>query len=872
MKLLRTIFIYYICVSKGMSNFEGLFGIKNIHDNKIIADLLNIDHNLVPVDKKGQCTIKGVVRHIPNEILPKDCLGIIVNISANSTSKDGNCARWGSDDNTYNIYPTLFKILPRARSICLICDKDGNLKAKFDNQGYSKFLGATSNEEDEQVDVQNNGLFSLKADNSMEARYVFTTKENGKMAVITMFNFRNVNYFFGGSKNEHLVVGESSPEQVNLYKESFATDIFNTWFTKWETLTLEQRTQLRDLMISNDKVGVTLCGEYNDGRHMVPLKNMKYNIVFFGMVKKIMITDEGELCADIVCTVETFIKLGIDTIDLKIFNYPDEKQLIQIRETIRYKTGVEGYVIHKQVLTQNGWRTVSLEKYKTWWYVMIRMLREFIRSKYGLEPEWETRWLKRIDQRDEQYMKLPSDFKDAWYKLTCDYINWFISKKYTKDIIGYMQGSLGMAETWQSFINETGANDNIEARGANELTNTGPQIVSKIVLFLQGTVGLGKSCIGYRATDMLNELGISAVALEQDTFVPQYGLKKAGNACFDKFRSLLKLSDIIILQRNNANPQQYFKYVQEAKVNNFTVVFAYPSEIQDPLAAQLLGLTCMQSTMDRKGHVGLKDCPLSKQLQLVLTFLSQLEVPCRGTYIDIVFGIDYLDINKISNFNIDKEVLESYQDYYEDVAENQWNVKLRHIRDVSTEFKLDSIKYQDLRLPIDAIATFIVDKVLSIWGKPYISISSKIDSVQEIKYIAIVFDQSTKEQLLEIIDDLKLTGIYSSFPNKFLHHITLVYCMDNKQNKKLYQELLGIENKEIEFKITNVIIDENRLMAFECDLGENNILVESKIPHITIATAQNVKPIESVNGVTNKSKHKIYPINGNFIGKISFIR
>jgi hypothetical protein len=58
-------------------------------------------------------------------------------------------------------------------------------------------------------------------------------------------------------------------------------------------------------------------------------------------------------------------------------------------------------------------------------------------------------------------------------------------------------------------------------------------------------------------------------------------------------------------------------------------------------------------------------------------------------------------------------------------------------------------------------------------------------------------------------------------------------------------------------------------MAFECDLGENNRLVDSLIPHITIATALNIKPAESANVIANKLQHKIYPVNGNFSGKIT---
>lgn len=850
-------------------DFKSLLTTKIVYDQKIIADFLDMDVSVIPVDGIGKSTIIGTVRHIPDKILPNGCKGIIINISANPTSKNGNYAKWGNDDNTYNKYPILFKILPRARSVCIINDNE-NL-VKFNNQGYTKFLGATNNEEDEEMDIENDGLFTLEVndkfkDKVINSRFVFTTKENGKMAVITMFRFKGVNYFFGGSKNEHMIVDEKYPKQVDLYRSCVATDIFNTWFIKWLSLTQDQKNKLQDLMFD-----FTFCGEYNDGRHMVPLKNKKEHIVFFGMIKKLLITDNEELCTDIVSTAETFSKLGCDTIEYKIINGTDEKEISNMRETTRYIICIEGYVIHKQVFTTR-WHTISLEKYKTWWYVMIRMLRGFISSKYGLDTNWQTKWLYCIDQRNKKYMQFPSDYKDAWYNLTCKYIDWFITKKYTKETIGFMQQSLGMAETWKKFIEETGANDNIQVRGNKfNIQENQVQICNKLVLLLQGTIGLGKSCVGYCTVNMLNKLGMKTTALEQDTYIPKYGLKGSGNACFNEFKSLLKQFDIIILQRNNANYMQYSRYVDEAKENGFTVVFGFPSEIKDLKLLQLLGLTCMQSTMNRKGHIGLKDCPIDKQLQLVLTFISQLQVPNRGKKIDLVFEVDYLNRDKISDFQIDKQVLEWYQNYYDDVAKdvakNVQKTKIRSFNDVSSTLKLCTRDYQELRLAIDTIATSIVDNILSIWNKTINQ--DKYES--KINYIAVTFSDDIRNQLIHIIESQGLGEIYLGFPNKFLHHITLLYCMNNKYDNNLYRELLKMEDREIIFSITNIVVD-NKLMVFECDLDVNNILVESKIPHLTIATDKSVKPIESINIIANKSQYKVYPVDKVFAGKITFIR
>ena len=94
-------------------------------------------------------------RDIPFEILPKNCTGIIVNIFASSVNKLGNCTKYGNDDNTYNTYPILFKILPRSRSVCIIHNQIDNCISRFHNFGFSKFLGKTSDEEDEEPDIKN---------------------------------------------------------------------------------------------------------------------------------------------------------------------------------------------------------------------------------------------------------------------------------------------------------------------------------------------------------------------------------------------------------------------------------------------------------------------------------------------------------------------------------------------------------------------------------------------------------------------------------------------------------------------------------------------------------------------------------------------
>ena len=239
----------------------------------------------------------------------------------------------------------------------------------------------------------------------------------------------------------------SSSHKFNSYGV-LVTDIFKVWLRRWKDLNLEQREQLRELMMN----GYTLCGEYNDGLHIVPLKNHTISIVFFGVMRRAIITDK--LCEDVVATLEKLRKFGCDRVEYEIIN---QNEIAKIGGNARYKTNCEGYVIHKQEKVGNEWRTISLEKYKTWWYVIIRMLREFIKN--GIKNGWAKSWLERFNKRNDEYMHLAGKFKENWSQLTCDFIEYFILKSYQKGDIGFMNGVTGMAKIWRKFIDETQVHD-----------------------------------------------------------------------------------------------------------------------------------------------------------------------------------------------------------------------------------------------------------------------------------------------------------------------------------------------------------------------------------------------------------------------------
>lgn len=229
--------------------------------------------------------------------------------------------------------------------------------------------------------------------------------------------------------------------------------------------------------------------------------------------------------------------------------------------------------------------------------------------------------------------------------------------------------------------------------------------MKKIVVILQGTIGLGKSTVGYRCFSMLKKRGIKAVTLEQTRF-KKFGPIEAGERCLDEFEIYLKIYNVIILQNNNVNSSQYQKYVEKAKQSNFIVIFFSPSEINNELTKKLLGLVCIQSIMKRNN----KNVFLEELIRSVLVLLSQIKIPDVNSEVNYVERIDYLNQSIIKNFKVDQDTWKWVRDYYHDINENQYNARLKPIND-----KLKWKDYQLLRLPIDTIAKSIIDKILEIY-------------------------------------------------------------------------------------------------------------------------------------------------------------
>jgi len=165
----------------------------------------------------------------------------------------------------------------------------------------------------------------------------------------------------------------------------------------------------------------------------------------------------------------------------------------------------------------------------------------------------------------------------------------------------------------------------------------------RILILFQGAPGLGKTTLAAPLAQKLNSVGINAIAVEQDTFAAQSGLKKSGWLFTQHLQGLLEGEDldVIFSARNNANNGQYKRHVKLASSTpGWECLFLYPSHLDSTSKGgreeQLFGLMVLDSVYQRSEAVRLNiipphptfsSLPLGKKFHICANFLNILEKP-----------------------------------------------------------------------------------------------------------------------------------------------------------------------------------------------------------------------------------------------------
>ncbi len=112
----------------------------------------------------------------------------------------------------------------------------------------------------------------------------------------------------------------------------------------------------------------------------------------------------------------------------------------------------------------------------------------------------------------------------------------------------------------------------------------------------------------------------------------------------------------------------------------------------------------------------------------------------------------------------------------------------------------------------------------------------------DIIFTGIFFDLTDEERA----DLIKLAGA-EGMPNVFLHHVTLAF-RPHREGEHV-RNVLKHEGRPIDVRVTGIGVGEGvRALQVEIDpirLSEFRLECANKVPHLTVATAEGVKPFAS---------------------------
>lgn len=112
-------------------------------------------------------------------------------------------------------------------------------------------------------------------------------------------------------------------------------------------------------------------------------------------------------------------------------------------------------------------------------------------------------------------------------------------------------------------------------------------------------------------------------------------------------------------------------------------------------------------------------------------------------------------------------------------------------------------------------------------------------------YFGLFISKNTRDYLLKFLKNYEGTRSAMQIANKiYLDHCTLMHVSQLHGNLDIYEFLKDNLNKKVNLTLTEIGISRNA-MAFKVT-GKDLICVNN-IPHITIATFDNGKPVDSNN-------------------------
>jgi len=751
-----------------------------------------------------------------------------------STDEKGNITRWGADDNTFNLYSGLAELSPRGLSFVTVY-KGSDKILEHSIRGYKKFTSLDNVDEDTDIACSN----LIKPDLIKTANYaVLTKKANGKFVVMNMFTLDNVLFIFGGSKAVHRVVRYNNIlEDLNTIEMQQSSG--NLSLVKGIFISLlNSNISCQELLLNYN-----ITGEYEDGKHLVPVKDGIPIIKWFGLIPQ----TESVKILGIVDSLKQITNTGLSTVEYTISKPSDI-----VRHKLREGTMMEGYVIH---WCDSDGHTLEMEKFKCWWYVILRVLRTLIlNKKTNFLKNYKTLLKKRLAERNKSFMHMSKKTLAQWHDLCCAFMDWFLLKKYDPNIVDINECNRGMGSVYLEFITENPTiNDNIpagEIADESDIDDVAiPVALNRLVIIMQGIPGLGKNAVA----EIVEQISsVKIVSLDQDSFVKKYD-KTAGAQCFKVFNSLLTEmeSGVIMLLRNNADTSQYGKYVDSAHDNNWNTIIVTVADIfkSDSHLTALFNV-CADAVVTREHHPSFDKLSRDKRLQVIISFMSILKntaPPEAGVDATFVENLTWLQ----DTVEIDFESISNFKNY----LDSGYGFKIPEKKKVPI---LSHDKCIAMRRNINDIATDINNIIIKYFNASGMPMLDHVPKKSEPLFICLELskdDQALLESHIPV--DFDRSG------RKFMSHVTLMHSNDlndTTTEKWNYLKYLAKNNTVIAVTVDKIYTTNNTLI-FGVSLAED--IVFSKKPHITGYLPKELKPVESLKLMSMIDKQIALNINLN---------
>jgi len=765
---------------------------KEQEDIKFLVGLLGCKKSEI-TDNKGNCLLD-----YNTLILNEGNITIYrYNIYAKCCNQEGIVAGRGSDDTTYMLFSILQRICPRSYSVYIIKDVDGNELERFTIQGIPKFSSKKNGDEDSGTacgDVLLQNIYKA-------TDVIVTTKANGKFMLFSMKKINGVLYGIVGSKNVHRMFQMSQFQEFIDSSEGLIQSIASEVKSLLDNISTEQREAIIDKLTS----GFSFIGEFIDGKH-IEVSDGNSRIEFFGITENIgTIPEDYSLTENPITSFNEIESYGLPTVSYTLYTISEFNQLNEQELRSGMTEGkVYYYLEHEKV--------VGIEKFKTVWYTIWRMVREAIKNMKSVETlhsSAKSVCSQRLLKRSQDFLNLPDTVRFGWEKVIFRFIDWFISKGYTGPIVGIDDTSRGMGTILGQWLdecpNETSEPLETDLDGSRGVIGILTELKKKVLIIFQGVPGIGKTTIAKKLFELFG--------------IPYYE-KDIDKDCFNKMEKVMEFgeTETIIYSSNNSggmNERDVEKLVRIANTNGFKVLSVHPKEFDSDTFMKILKEFCLKRMIRREGHV-------------TITQGNMTDEQYRKHCLKILDGF----ISRYSKISNQDGIISKGLNYLNGEVQEDLDTLVRKIKEM-----IDEVRETEM----------------------------KVDIVPQFEYLKLDIPKDKKKKLKQMIPEM----IQIEEGHKvFLHHVTTSTTNDKDPKWK--------EKKAMKFERTQIrivphsyyykVIDGKTHIVILVDLFDNtgkesmNHLVFSGVPHITTVLPEGMAPKESVQLVKNAEEGDIKPI------------